>query len=157
MADSGWKRGYIQNWNASLGRQLARGLVLDVRYVGSKGSKLTQGTNINEVNIFENGILNAFNITAAGGNSPLLNQIFNGLNIPGVGVVNGTTITGSQAMRQNTTLQAYLINNNVGGFANFLGSNTFVTGIRGGLLLNGQLPGQLRGGQSAIGNGRPGG
>jgi hypothetical protein len=111
-----------------------------VRYVGSKGSKLTQGTNVNETNIFENGILNAFNITAAGGDSPLLNQIFNGLNIPGVGVVNGTTLTGSQAMRQNTTLEAYLINNNVGGFANFLGSNTFVTGIRGGLLLNGRLP-----------------
>ena len=52
------------------------------------------------VNIFENGILNAFNITDAGGNSPLLNQIFKGPNIPGVGVVNGTTITGSQAMRQ---------------------------------------------------------
>ena len=140
VADSGWKRGYVQNWNASLGRQLTRGIVLDVRYVGSKGSKLTQGTNVNEVNIFENGILNAFNITDAGGNSPLLNQIFQGLNIPGVGVVNGTTITGSQAVRQNTTLQAYLINNNVGGFANFLGSNTFVTGIRGGLLLNGKLP-----------------
>jgi hypothetical protein len=115
-------------------------VVLDLRYVGSKGSKLTQGTNINEVNIFENGILNAFNITEAGGNSALLNQIFNGLNIPNVGVVNGTTITGSQAMRQNTTLQAYLLTGNVGGFANFLGSNTFVTGIRGGLLLNGKLP-----------------
>ena len=38
VADTGWKRGYIQNWNASLGRQLARGLVLDIRYVGSKGS-----------------------------------------------------------------------------------------------------------------------
>jgi hypothetical protein len=85
-------------------------------------------------------MLNAFNVTAAGADSPLLNQIFNGLNIPGVGVVNGTTSTGSQAMRQNATLQAYLINNNVGGFANFLGSNTFVTGIRGGLLLNGHLP-----------------
>ena len=45
----------------------------------AKEVKLTQGTNINEVNIFENGILNAFNITEAGGNSPLLNQIFNGL------------------------------------------------------------------------------
>jgi len=140
VADSGWKRGYVQNWNASLGRQIARGLVLDVRYVGSKGTKLTQGTNVNEVNIFENGILNAFNITEAGGNSPLLNQVFNGLNIPGVGVVNGSTITGSQAMRQSTTLQAYLLNNNVGGFANFLASNTFVTGIRGGLLKNGGLP-----------------
>jgi hypothetical protein len=119
---------------------LGKGIVLDVRYVASKGTKLTQGTNINEVNIFENGILNAFQITEAGGNSPLLNQIFKGLNIPNVGVVNGTTITGSQAVRQNTTLQAYLLTNNVGGFANFLGSNTFVTGIRGGLLLNGGLP-----------------
>jgi len=43
-------------------------------------------------------------------------------------------------MRQSTTLQAYLLNNNVGGFANFLASNTFVTGIRGGLLKNGGLP-----------------
>ncbi len=140
VADSGWKRGYVQNWNASLGRQIGKGVVLDVRYVGSKGSKLTQGTNINEVNIFENGILNAFNITEAGGNSALLNQIFNGLNIPNVGVVNGTTITGSQAVRGNTTLQPYLLANNVGGFANFLGSSTFITGIRGGLLLNGKLP-----------------
>ncbi len=140
VADSGWKRGYVQNWNASLGFQAGKGVVVDVRYVGSKGTKLTQGTNINEVNIFENGILNAFNITEAGGNSPLLDQIFKGLNIPGVGVVNGTSLTGSQAMRQSTTLQQYLLTNNVGGFANFLGSNTFVTGIRGGLLLNGGLP-----------------
>jgi hypothetical protein len=140
IADSGWKRGYVQNWNASLGRQLGKGIVLDIRYVASKGTKLTQGTNINEVNIFENGILNAFETTLAGGNSPLLNQIFKGLNIPNVGVVNGTTITGSQAVRTNTTLDAYLLTNNVGGFANFLASNTFVTGIRGGLLLNGGLP-----------------
>ncbi len=140
VADSGWKRGYVQNWNASLGRQIGKGVVLDVRYVASKGTKLTQGTNVNEVNIFENGILSAFNTTDAGGNAPLLNQIFNGLNIPGVGVVNGTTLTGSQAMRASTTLQQYLLTNNVGGFGSFLASNTFVTGIRGGLLLNGHLP-----------------
>jgi hypothetical protein len=140
VVDTGLKTPYIQNWNASLGRQLAKGVVLDVRYVGSKGTRLIQGTNINETNIFENGILNAFQITEAGGNSTLLNQIFNGLNVPQVGVVNGTTITGSQAVRQNTTLQSYLLTNNVGGFANFLGSNTFITGVRGGLLKNGGLP-----------------
>lgn len=140
VPDHNLKQPYIQNWNASLGREIVKGLVLDVRYVGSKGTKLIQGTNINEVNIFENGILNAFQITDAGGNSALLNQIFKGLNVPQVGVVNGTTITGSQAVRQNTTMQAYLLNNNVGGFANFLAYNTFITGIRGGLLLNGGLP-----------------
>ena len=140
VADSGLKQPYIQNWNASLGREIRKGLLLDVRYVGSKGTRMLRGTNINENNIFENGILNAFTTTEAGGNSPLLNQIFNGLNISGVGVVNGSTITGSQAMRTNTTLNAYLLNNNVAGFANFLQYNTFVTGIRGGLLKNGGLP-----------------
>jgi len=140
IPDTGLRQPYVQNWNASLGREIAKGLVLDVRYVGSKGTRLIQGVNINEVNIFENGILNAFNITDAGGNSPLLNQIFKGLNVPQVGVVDGVNITGSQALRQNTTLQAYLLNNNVAGFANFLGYNTFITGIRGGLLKNGGLP-----------------
>jgi len=138
--DSGIKQPYVQNWNASLGRELTKGLILDVRYVGSKGTKLLRGTTINENNIWETGILNAFQVTEAGGNAPLLNQIFNGLSIPQVGVVNGTTITGSQAMRTNSTLYAYLLNNNVGGFANFLQYNTFVTGTRGGLIKNGGLP-----------------
>jgi Carboxypeptidase regulatory-like domain/TonB dependent receptor len=140
VADSGLKQPYVQNWNLSVGREIRRGLVVDVRYVASKGTKLLRGTNINENNIFENGILSAFQTTEAGGNSPLLNQIFKGLNIPGVGVVDGVNITGSQAVRQNTTLNAFLLTNNVGGFANFLGYNTFVTGVRGGLLKNGGLP-----------------
>jgi Carboxypeptidase regulatory-like domain/TonB dependent receptor len=140
VADNGLKQPYIQNWNISLGREIHRGIIVDVRYVGSKGSKMLRGTNINENNIFENGILSAFQVTEAGGNSPLLNQIFKGLNIPSVGVVDGVNITGSQAMRQNSTLYSYLIYNNVGNFANFLGYNTFVTGVRGGLLKNAGLP-----------------
>jgi hypothetical protein len=139
-ANSGLKTPYIQNWNVSLGRQLSRGWTLDVRYVGSKGTKLYRGTNIDEINVFENGILNAFQVTDAGGNAPLFNQIFKGLNIPGVGVVDGVNITGSQAVRTNSTLNTYLINNNVGGLGTFLAYNTFVTGIRGGLLKNGGLP-----------------
>jgi hypothetical protein len=140
VADSGLKQPYIQNWNASLGREIRKGLLLDVRYVGSKGTKMLRGTNINENNIFENGILNAFQTTEAGGNSPLLNQIFKGLNIPSAGVVDGVNVTGSQAMRANSTLYNYLLTNNVGGFANFLAYNTFITGVRGGLLKNGGLP-----------------
>jgi len=142
-ANSALKTPYYQNWNASLGRQLTRGLTLDIRYVGTKGTKMYRGSNINENNIFESGVLNAFEITDAGGNAPLFNQIFKGLNVSGVGVVDGVNITGSQAVRQNTTLNAYLLTNNVGGFANFLAYNTFVTGIRGGLLKNGGLPPNL--------------
>ena len=139
-ADNGLKQPYIQNWNVSVGRELKRGILLDVRYVGSKGTKLLRGSTINENNIFENGILSAFQTTEAGGNAPLLNQIFKGLNISSAGVVDGVNVTGSDAMRKNATLNAFLINNNVGGFANFLGYNTFVTGVRGGLLKNGGLP-----------------
>ncbi len=142
-ANSGLKTPYVQNWNASLGRQLSRGLTLDVRYVASKGDRMYRGSSINENNIFESGILNAFEITDAGGNAPLFNQIFKGLNISGVGVVDGVNITGSQAVRGNSTLNTYLINNNVGGFANFIAYNTFVTGIRGGLIKNGGLPPNL--------------
>jgi hypothetical protein len=142
-ANSGLKTPYVQNWNTSIGRQLSKGFTLDLRYVGSKGTKLYRGSNINENNIFESGILNAFEVTDAGGNAPLFNQIFNGLNISGVGVVDGVNITGSQAVRQNSTLNAYLLTNNVGGFANFIAYNTFVTGIRGGLLKNGGLPPNL--------------
>ena len=79
-------------------------------------------------------------MTEAGGNAPLFNQIFKGLNVPGVGVVDGINITGSQAVRGNSTLQSYLLNNAAGGLATLLGYSTFITGIRGGLLKNGGLP-----------------
>ncbi len=139
-ANNGLKQPYIQNYNASLGRELGRGFTLDLRFVGSKGTRLWHGTNIDEINTVENGILQAFQTTLAGGNSPLLNQIFNGLNVPNVGVVNGTTITGSQAMRANSTLYAYLLSNSPGTLASTIASSTFITGIRGGLIKNGGLP-----------------
>lgn len=140
IANNGLKQPYIQNYNASLGRDLGRGLTLDVRFVGSKGTKLLHGTNINELNTVENGILQAFQTTMAGGNSALLNQIFNGLNVSGVGVVNGSTITGSQAMRANSTLYSYLLTNSPGSLASTIASSTFITGVRGGLIKNGGLP-----------------
>ncbi len=140
IASNNLKTPYIQNWNLSVGRELGHGILIDVRYVGSKGTRMLRGTNVDEINILENGILQAFQTTEAGGNSPLLNQIFKGLNISGVGVVDGVNVTGSQAMRTNSTLYNFLLSNNVGGFASFLASNTFVTGVRGGLLKNGGLP-----------------
>ena len=145
---------YIQNWNASLARELAKGLILDVRYTGSKGTKLYRGANVNEINIFENGILDAVRTTDAGGNAPLFDRIFHGLNVPGVGVVDGARITGSDAVRGNGTLNAFLLNNNAAGLAEFLGYNTFLTGIRGGLLKNGGLPANFVAANPQFGNAR---
>jgi len=138
--ETGLRTPYVQNWNFSIQRQIVKDFTLDLRYVGNKGTKLLRASNVNEANIFENGILEAFNITRAGGHSPLLDRIFMGLNIPGVGVVDGVRITGSDAMRGVSTLQGYLANNQVGTFANYLNTNTAFTGQRGGLIRRAGLP-----------------
>ena len=138
--DSNLRTAYVQNWNVTLQRNLGWRTVAEVRYVGNKGSKLIRGTNVNEVNIFENGILEAFLITQAGGNSPLLDRIFMGLNIPGLGVVNGTTRTGSDAVRVTSTTAAQLAAGNVGAFASFLNTTVNFTGEAGGLLRRAGLP-----------------
>ena len=76
---------YSQNMNLSIQRELAKDLTLEVSYVGNKGSKLWNPIELNETNIFENGILDAFNVTRAGGNAPLFDRILNNLNVTGVG------------------------------------------------------------------------
>lgn len=131
---------YIQNWNLELQRELVRNLTLEARYVASKGTKLFGVVPINSANIFENGILQAFNITRAGGNAELFDRMLRGLNVTGVGVVNGTTITGSQALRRNTNTRAFLANGDVGQLADFLNRSTNFTGEGGGILRNGGLP-----------------
>jgi hypothetical protein len=138
--DSNLRTAYVQNWNVTLQRNLGWRTVAEIRYVGNKGTKLVRGTNVNEVNIFETGILEAFLITQAGGNSPLLDRIFMGLNIPGLGVVNGTTRTGSDAVRVTSTTASQLAAGSVGAFANFLNTTVSFTGEAGGLLRRAGLP-----------------
>jgi hypothetical protein len=133
--DSHLRTPYYQNFNVSLSRELSQNMLLDLRWVANKGTKLIQDANINEVNILENGILNAFQITQRGGNAPLFDTIFAG--ISGV----GTTISGSDLVRSpNGGMQGFLANNDVGGFANFLNTTTQITGQPGGLLRRVGLP-----------------
>ncbi len=65
---------YVQNYNLTVTRALTNSITLDVAYVGSKGSELVRSVDTNEVNIYENGILNAFNTVLTGGDSPLIDQ-----------------------------------------------------------------------------------
>ena len=133
--DDNLRTPYIQNWNFSITRSLPGSGSFTARYVGSKGTKLVRAANINEVNIFENGLLEAFRITQAGGNAPLLNQIFMGL-----GGVNGTTVTGSDLVRTSTATQGFFSNNDPGGFAAFISGTNQLTGVNGGLLRRVGLP-----------------
>ena len=124
---------YIQNWNLSLQRKLPGNSSLEVRYVGTKGTRLIRGTNVNETNTIENGIANAFNIVKTGGDSALVNQIFNPFAAAGS--------TGSQFVLGNFNTQGFFANNNVGGFANFINNSQALTpGVPGGLLLKAGLP-----------------
>jgi hypothetical protein len=131
---------YIQNFNLSVQREVARNLTVEVSWVGNKATKLWGNTQINETNIFENGLLEAFNTIRAGGESQLLNQMLMGINIAGVGTVNGTTLTGSEALRRFNTTNQFIANGDVGAFANFLNTNTTGTGIAGGLIQRAGLP-----------------
>ncbi len=116
---------YTQNYNFNITRALKHDLVLNIGYVGSKTSKLARGVDTNEVNIFENGILNAFNTILAGGSSPLIDKIFAPL---------AGTSTGSAFVRTSPLTQAFFLNNNPGGFANFISTSTAL-GLSAGNLL----------------------
>jgi hypothetical protein len=130
---------YVQNFNFEIQRELPGNMSLSTAYVASKGTKLWNAIPLNGVDIFNNGFLNAFNTTRAGGNAPLFDQMLRGLNIPGAGVVNGTTVTGSAALRAYTATRAFIANGNVGQLADFLNRSTNVTGKGGGFVRNGGL------------------
>jgi hypothetical protein len=139
---------YVQSFNLSVQRELAHNLTLDVSWIGNKATKLFSTTALNDTNFIENGLLSAFLTTRAGGDAPLFNQLLNGLTVnPGTnaslgqGVVNGTTLTGSKALRAFATTNTFIANGDVGGLANFINTtNLFTTTGNGGLLRNGGFP-----------------
>src|SRR5439155_24268566 len=113
---------------------------LDVSYSGTKGTKLWSPINLNTVNIFQNGILDAFNTTRAGGNAQLFDRMLMGLNVPGVGVVNGTTLTGSEALRRFPTTNIWIANGEAAALANYINTTTAIGGSKLAMLRNAGLP-----------------
>src|SRR6185295_581357 len=105
---------------------------VEVRYLGTKGTKLWGGINLNEVDIFKNNVLQAFNQTRAGQDAPLFDQMLKGINL-GNGVV-GTTLSGSAALRSNSTTRTMIANGNAGALANFLNTNKTGVPDNGGLV-----------------------
>ncbi len=131
---------YVQSFNFTIQHELTSTLAVDFSYIGNKGSELYTNQQLNDTNIFENGILNAFNITRAGGNAPLFDQLLNGITLPGVGKVDGTSLTGSQALRQYSVTNTFIANGSVGSLANFFNTTPTGTGVNGGLLSHAGLP-----------------
>jgi hypothetical protein len=102
-------------------------MTVDVRYIGTQGRKLLGDININANNIYYNKeVLDALSIARNGGDSPLLTQMFAGLNF-GNGVI-GQATTGAAALRNSTVFNQNLINGNFIAVANSLISGTGTTG-----------------------------
>jgi hypothetical protein len=131
---------YIQNFTLSITREITRKLSLDVRYVGTKGTGLYGWFDLNTPDVFYNNpLFNALKVTRAGGDDPLFDQLFLGLNIaPGIngcnpanpgaacGAVDGITQRGSQAMRLSTTFRDALAN---GDFVTLANSLNYFNGV----------------------------
>ncbi len=59
--DPNLKPGYTQSYSFGLQRELTRDTAIELRYVGTHGTRLWRQYNYNEVNVFENGFIDQFN------------------------------------------------------------------------------------------------
>jgi len=81
-------------WQLSVQRELWKGIVVDVSYLGRRATGLFGAYDVNQAEIFSNGFLDAFLVLQAGGQSTLINQLY--LNDPR----RLTTETGSDMVRR---------------------------------------------------------
>src|SRR5690606_27834198 len=98
VVDENFVSPYIQSFNLAVTRTLRQNMTLDVRYIGTKGTKLRGDIPLNQSNYLTNGLLEALQITRAGGNAPLLDQMLDGLTIVGGTPVGTGPVTGSSAL-----------------------------------------------------------
>ena len=54
------KTPYVQDWNIRLQREVARGTIVSISYVGNKATHIWHYQNVNETNGVENGFINEF-------------------------------------------------------------------------------------------------
>jgi hypothetical protein len=136
----------IQNFNFRIQAEVAPNTTLEVGWLGTKGTSLWGGRQLNEPNILAalNGetFLDAFNTTRGGGDSPMFNTMLNGIRLGSgaCGPVDGVTCTGSDALRQWRTSDDYLADGEVGRLAEELNRSNRGTGVRGGLLRTNGFP-----------------
>src|SRR3989441_3922152 len=77
---------YVQNLTLAVTRNVGSSLTMDARYIGTLSRKLYGTIDLNAANFLYNGLREAFDTARAGGESPLLDQMFKGVNIAGTGL-----------------------------------------------------------------------
>jgi hypothetical protein len=128
---------YVQTFTLGVTRSLPGNLILDVKYLGTRGVKLHSSLNYNEPDFRINGLLQALTITRAGGNAAIFDQMFNGLNFgAGIGVV-GRDVTGSEALRRHSSFRTNIANGNFRDVANTLNTANIGVAIPPGQTIGG--------------------
>src|SRR5436190_1401522 len=115
----------VYSFTFGVTRSLASNVILEMRYAGTRGVRLHSTMNINEADFTNNGLMNALLTTQAGGDAPMFDQMFKGLNL-GSGVV-GTTISGSQALRLNASFRTLIANGDFAAVARLLNTTNIGT------------------------------
>ena len=132
---------YIQNMNLSIETEVAPNTNLSVSYLGTQGVALWGERELNEYDIFNNGILDAFITVRQGGIAPLFEDMFEGLSFRGTcGTINGTTCTASSALRQWTSTDDFFADGEAAGFAEFINSTPAAGGGWGGMIRRNGYP-----------------
>lgn len=135
---------YVQNFNVALTRTVQKNLTFDVRWVATRGVKLRGSENLNQVNYLNNGLLDALLVTRAGGEAPLFDTMFAGVNVGGAGfgpvgtTVNGVLQRGSDELRANTTFRNNIANGNFAGVASSINTSLLNASAGAGGLLGGE-------------------
>jgi hypothetical protein len=106
---------------------------VDARYIGTLTRKNFGSLDLNQPNFRSNGLKDAFDAARAGGDSALLDQMFNGVNIVGAGfgpvgtTLNGVRQTGALELRNNSTLRTNLANGNYAALAGQIAQLNYAT------------------------------
>src|SRR2546428_6285199 len=96
---------------------------------------LLSSLNLNEADFRSNGLLQALSITRAGGDAPMFDQMFKGLNL-GTGVV-GRDLSGSEALRRNSSFRTFIANGDFASVARMLNTTNVGTVQPRGQVVNG--------------------
>jgi hypothetical protein len=128
---------YVQTFTLGVTRSLASNLTLDLRYLGTCGVKLHSSFNLNDADFRNNGLLQALEVTRAGGDAPMFDQMLKGLNI-GSGVV-GTAVSGSEALRRHASFRSLIANGNYVAVARLLNTTNIGTVQPRGQIIAGGL------------------
>jgi hypothetical protein len=112
--DANYTTPYVQTFTLGMTRSLASNMTLDIRYIGTRGVKLHGSYNLNDTDFRRNGVIQALEVTRAGGDAPMFDVMLRGLNLgtAAAPLVVGQNVTGSEALRRNATFYTNIANGN---------------------------------------------